>query len=197
METEVAAEAEYKMRKAGAERFGASTFVDSGPNSLCLHGAASTRKISSGEAVIIDLHPIVGQYACDMARTTFCGKPSKEQKIALETYRISQEETFNRIKPCAKVIDVNNYFKETSSKLPYGSNWIPAASHGVGLEFEEWPHPSHYPQHLQLELKPGMTITLGHSILPVRELEAGFRIEDVVHVTERGCEYLTQYPRNP
>ncbi len=33
--------------------------------------------------------------------------------------------------------------------------------HGAGLEFKEWTHPSHYPQHLQLELKPGMTITLG------------------------------------
>ena len=196
-ETEIAAAAEYNMRKAGAERFGASTFVDSGPNSLCLHGAASTRKVRTGEVVVIDLHPIVGQYACDMARTTFCGEPSNKQKSALDTYRISQEETFSKIKPGVKVIDVTNYFKETASKLPFGANWIPAATHGVGLEFEEWPHPSHYPQHLQLKLKPGMTITLGHSLLPVKELGAGFRIEDVVHITDTSAEYLTHYPRNP
>mgnify|MGYP000984429306 FL=1 len=195
METEIAAEAEYVMRKAGAERFGASTFVDSGPNSLCLHGAATTRKIRSGENVIIDLHPIVGEYSNDLARTTFCGEPSNQQKTALDTYKISQEETFNKIKPGIKVLDVTNHFKEAASKLPYGTNWIPAATHGVGLEFEEWPHPSHYPQHLQLELQPGMTITLGHSLLPVRELRSGFRIEDVVHITETGSEYLTHYPR--
>ena len=65
--------------------------------------------------------------------------------------------------------------RKFASKLPYGINWIPAATHGVGLEFEEWPHPSYYPQHLQLELQPGMTLTLGHSLLPVRELEAGFQ----------------------
>lgn len=195
METEIAAEAEYVMRKAGAERFGASTFVDSGPNSLCLHGAATTRKIRTGEIVIIDLHPVVGEYSSDLARTTFCGEPSNQQKTALDTYRISQEETFNKIKPGIKVLDVTNHFKEAASKLPYGADWIPAATHGVGLEFEEWPHPSHYPQHLQLELKPGMTISLGHSLLPVRELGAGFRIEDVVHITETGSEYLTHYPR--
>ena len=37
-EIEVAAEAEYAMRKAGTIRFGASTFVDSGQHSLYLHG---------------------------------------------------------------------------------------------------------------------------------------------------------------
>ncbi len=195
METEIAAEAEYYMRKAGAERFGASTFVDSGPNSLCLHGAASTRKIRDGEVVIIDLHPVVDQYSCDMARTIVCGKPSDEQKTALETYKTAQLETLNQIKPGIKVLDVTNYFREAASKLPYGDSWIPAATHGIGLEFEEWPHPSHYPQHLQLELQPGMTITLGHSLLPVRELGAGFRIEDVIRITEDGAEYLTYYPR--
>lgn len=197
METEIAAEAEYAMRKAGAERFGASTFVDSGPNSLCLHGAASTRRIQDGEVVIIDLHPVVAQYACDMARTTFCGEPSIEQKLALKTYATSQESTLSQIKPGRKVLDITNDFKSIASKMPYGENWIPAATHGVGLEFEEWPHPSHYPEHLRLELASNMTLTLGHSLLPVPEINAGFRIEDVIRITRDGAEYLTDYPRYP
>ena len=44
-EIEVATEAEYVMRKAGAMRFGSSTFVDSGPHSIYLHGATTQRKI--------------------------------------------------------------------------------------------------------------------------------------------------------
>ena len=44
-EIEVAAEAEYAMRRAGAMRFGSSTFVDSGPHSIWLHGGTSRRKI--------------------------------------------------------------------------------------------------------------------------------------------------------
>ena len=35
-EIEVAAEAEYAMRRAGAMRYGSSTFVDSGPHSIWL-----------------------------------------------------------------------------------------------------------------------------------------------------------------
>ncbi len=37
-EIEVAAEAEYAMRRVGAMRYGSSTFVDSGPHSIWLHG---------------------------------------------------------------------------------------------------------------------------------------------------------------
>lgn len=44
-EIEVAAEAEYAMRRAGAMRFGSSTFVDSGPHSIWLHGGTSRRNI--------------------------------------------------------------------------------------------------------------------------------------------------------
>jgi Xaa-Pro aminopeptidase len=194
-ETEIAAEAEYAMRKAGAERFGASTFVDSGPNSLCLHGAATNRKIQPGEVVIIDVHPVVAQYSCDMARTTVCGAPTEEQKRALKTYVDAQGETLHSIRPGRKMGEITKEFTELVGKMPYGKGWIPAAGHGLGLEFEEWPHPTHYPQHLQLELKPRMTLTLGHSLLPVPELNAGFRVEDAILITEEGAEYLTDYPR--
>lgn len=196
-ETHVAARAEGAMREAGAERFGASTFVDSGPNSICLHGAASTRRMQEGEVVIVDVHPVVNQYSCDMARTAVCGKPSPEQARALETYVEGQRRTLESIRPGMKVADLTRNFVEIVSELPYGESWVPAASHGVGLEFEEWPHPSHYPQHLQLELKPRMTLTLGHSILPVAELGEGFRVEDVILITAEGAEYLTDFPRLP
>jgi Xaa-Pro aminopeptidase len=196
-ETHVAARAEAAMRDAGAERFGASTFVDSGPNSMCLHGAASTRQISKGEAVIVDVHPVVDQYSCDMARTTVCGEPSDEQARALQTYVEAQGRTLEAIRPGMKVGDITRTFVEIVSAMPYGEAWVPAASHGVGLEFEEWPHPSHYPQHLQLELAPRMTLTLGHSLLPVEALGEGFRVEDVIMLTEDGAEYLTDFPRVP
>ena len=42
-----------------------------------------------------------------------------------------------------------------------------------------------------------MTLTLGHSILPVAELGEGFRVEDVILITAEGAEYLTDFPRVP
>ena len=126
-----------------------------------------------------------------------CGKPSDEQARALETYVEAQGRTLEAIRPGMKVGDITKTFVEVVSSMPYGEAWVPAASHGVGLEFEEWPHPSHYPQHLSLELAPRMTLTLGHSLLPVEALGEGFRVEDVILLTEDGAEYLTDFPRIP
>ena len=42
-EIDVAGEAEYAMRRAGAMRFATSTFVDSGPHSLHLHGGTASK----------------------------------------------------------------------------------------------------------------------------------------------------------
>lgn len=131
-ETELAAEAEYAMRKAGAERFGASTFVDSGPNSICLHGAASTRKIEAGDVVIVDVHPVVAQYSCDMARTTVCGGPSAEQKLALRTYVDAQSETLSRIEPGGKVGDITKDFADIIKGMPYGKPGCPPPATGSG-----------------------------------------------------------------
>lgn len=44
-EIDVAAEAEYSMRKAGVMRYGSSTFVDSGQHSIYLYGGTSAEKL--------------------------------------------------------------------------------------------------------------------------------------------------------
>jgi len=73
-ENDVAAEAEYAMRKAGSERLGFLTFVNSGERSLGLHGFVSHRAINEGDPVIVDLHPTAELYASDMARTFVCSE---------------------------------------------------------------------------------------------------------------------------
>jgi Xaa-Pro dipeptidase len=61
--------------------------------------------------------------------------------------------------------------------------------HGVGLEFEEWPHPSHYFSHGQLDIAENWTLAIGHSILPVKSV-GGVKVEDTVIVTPEGCKSL-------
>jgi Xaa-Pro aminopeptidase len=109
-EIEVAGEAEYAMRRAGAMRFATSTFVDSGPHSLHLHGGTVRRKMEPGDLVVIDVHPIVDMYACDLARTVTCGSPSTTQKSLIKVYAEVQEAVLNAMRPNWKVSAVTEMF---------------------------------------------------------------------------------------
>jgi Xaa-Pro aminopeptidase len=193
-EIEVAGEAEYVMRRAGAMRFGASTFVDSGPHSMHLHGGTVRREMQPGDLVVIDVHPIVDMYACDAARTVTCGSPSASQKYLVKTYAEVQDAVLKAMRPNWKVSAVTEMYLKLFTDRGYSSQWISGPIHGVGLEFEEWPHPSHYPPHLQLEMKENWTLALGHSLLAVRPI-GGVRIEDTVLLKPSGGEYLTKTPR--
>ncbi len=193
-EIEVAAEAEYAMRKAGAMRYSSSTFVDSGPHSLHLHGATLRRRLEAGDLVVIDVHPVVDMYSCDAARTVTCGPPNSEQKALIELYAEIQETVVKAMRPNWKVGQVTEMFSKLFTERGYGSYWISGPIHGVGLEFEEWPHPSHYPGHLQLVMKENWTLAIGHSLLAARPV-GGIKVEDTVLLSSEGGEYLTRTPR--
>jgi len=188
-EIDVAAEAEYAMRKAGAMRYGSSTFVDSGPHSIYLHGGTTRRRIEAGDLVIIDVHPVVDMYASDCARTMVCGQASAKQKELIETYSNIQKTIIQNTRPGWRVGQVTSSFNEAFTARGYGSAWIPGPVHGVGLEFEEWPHPSHYFAHTQLEIGENWTLAVGHSILAVRSV-GGIKIENTVLITPNGGESL-------
>lgn len=193
-EIEVAAEAEYAMRKAGAMRYSSSTFVDSGPHSLHLHGGTLRRRIEKGDLVVIDVHPVVDMYACDAARTVTCGPSNSEQKALIELYAGIQETALETMRPGWKVGQVTEMFSRLFNERGYGSYWISGPIHGVGLEFEEWPHPSHYPLHLQLDMKENWTLAIGHSLLAVRPV-GGIKIEDTILLSSKGGVYLSRTPR--
>jgi Xaa-Pro dipeptidase len=190
-EIDVAAEAEYAMRKAGCMRYGSSTFVDSGPHSIYLHGGTTRRKIENSDLVVIDVHPIVDMYASDCARTVVCGQASPEQRQLIRLYAQIQNSIVQQVKPGWKVGNVTKAFTEAFTAKGYGAQWIPGPVHGVGLEFEEWPHPSHYFGHGELEVGADWTLAVGHSILPVKTV-GGVKIENTVHVTADGGESLNR-----
>jgi len=74
-ESQIAAEAEYALRQAGAEGFW-RTYVSSGPRTNIAHGLPTSRKVQIGDLVMIDIHPIVNGYSADICRTVCVGKPT-------------------------------------------------------------------------------------------------------------------------
>ena len=127
-EIDVATEAEYAMRRAGAMRYGSSTFVDSGPHSIYLHGGTTKRKLEGGNLVVIDVHPVVDMYSSDCARTVVCGQASQRQKELIATYEGIQRTIVQNIKPSWLVGQITKAFTEAFTAKGYGDQWIPRTS---------------------------------------------------------------------
>ena len=62
-------ELEAAIRRAGADDFGYSTLVGSGPNSSVLHFAPSERTIGENELILVDAGGSIGGYTADVTRT--------------------------------------------------------------------------------------------------------------------------------
>jgi len=195
-ETEIAAEAEYAMRKNGAEEF-YRTYVASGPRSSIAHGLVGHRKVRRGDLVMIDLHPTVNAYHADLCRTICVGKASEKQRKAFEVYLKAQRAAVEAVSPNTTMTKLENLMHEIFEKEGYEESFVGPPIHGVGLEFEEPPLPAGHAffhgEEPKDELKPGMVISIGNCGLYL--VEFGVRVEDTVAVTDRGHEELTRYSR--
>ncbi len=195
-ETEIAAEAEYAMRKNGAEEF-YRTYVASGPRSSIAHGLVGHRKVERGDLVMIDVHPTVNSYHADSCRTICVGKASEKQQKAFDVYLNAQRAAVKAVNPNTTMTKVENIMHGIFEKEGYEEYFIGPPIHGVGLEFEEPPLPAGHAffhgEEPKDELKPGMAISIGNCGLYLGDF--GVRIEDTVAVTDKGYEELTNYIR--
>lgn len=195
-ETEIAGEAEYAMRKNGAEEF-FRTYVASGPRSSVAHGVVSGRTIREGDLVMIDLHPMVDNYHADICRTVCAGKPSEKQQKAFDVYLRAQRAAVQAAGPDTTMTKLENIMHDMFEKEGFEENFVGPPIHGVGLEFEEPPLPAGHAffhgEEPKEDLKPGMVLAIGNCGLYLGDF--GVRIEDTVAIISKGCEELTHYPR--
>jgi len=196
-ESQVAAEAEYAMRQAGAEEFW-RTYVSSGPRTNIAHGIPTLRKLQAGDLVMIDIHPIVNGYSADMCRTVCVGKPAAEQQAAYDLYLEAQQATIAKVRAGAGVADLEQTLHGVLKEAGHGEHIFGPPIHGVGIEFEEAPlPPGHAFFHGEKEpppLRANVVIAVGNCGLYLGGF--GVRVEDTVLVTTEGNRVLTTFPRS-
>lgn len=196
-ESQVAAEAEYAMRYAGADEF-YRTYVASGPRTNIAHGLPTNRRIQKGELVMIDLAPIVNGYSADMCRTVCVGQPSEEQQTAYDLFLNAQQATIARA--CAGVTmgELESTLHGILRDAGHGEHLFGPPLHGVGIEFEEAPLPAgHAFFHGEKEAPPleaNVVLAVGNCGLYLGPF--GVRVEDTVVVGSTGPTVLTDFPRS-
>jgi Xaa-Pro aminopeptidase len=185
-EAEVAAEMEYAARRGGAEGMSFPTIIASGKRSALPHGQASEAAIPSEGFVVCDFGVILAGYCSDMTRTVYVGRPTGEAGNLYQAVREAQQAAIEAVKPGVNVAEVDRAARKLLQKQGLGKYFTHSTGHGVGLEIHEAPRVAAG----QMEvLQPGMVITIEPGVyIPGKW---GVRIEDMVVVTERGCEVLT------
>jgi len=184
-ELEVAAELEYAARRGGAEAMSFETIIASGARSALPHGRASGARVEPGGFVVCDFGVILHGYCSDRTRTVYVGAATAEARRIYDAVLAAQLEAIQAVRPEVKVEQVDRAARKTLQKKGLAKYFTHSTGHGVGLEIHEAPRVAKGQQEI---LRPGMVITIEPGVyLPG---QWGVRIEDMVVVTEQGCEVL-------
>lgn len=189
-EKQVAAWIEFLMKEEGADGFSFDTIAASGIHSAMPHAVPTEKKLEAGDFLTMDFGCRYKGYCSDMTRTVVIGSASDRQKQVYDTVLQAQQTALERIRPGMTGKEIDALARNVIDKAGYGSCFGHSLGHSVGLEIHE--KPCFSPKEEKV-IQPGMVITVEPGIYI--ENFGGVRIEDMVIITENGCENITHSPK--
>lgn len=190
-ELEVAARLDLALASAGATGTAFRTTVLSGVRSAFPHGQSSRKEISRGELVLIDVGGVYGGYCADLTRTVMVGRGNHRDLEMYELVAKAQQRALECARPGTPAAAVDRAARAVIEEAGYGAAFVHRTGHGLGIEVHEPPSLSGDNQE---ELQAGMVFTVEPGVyIPAW---GGVRVEDVVVLTERGFEVLTEMNRD-
>lgn len=185
-EREIAAEAEYVMRKLGSEGMGIDTIVGSGKeHTYPVIARTSHRKIKSDDLVLLTLAPRYEGYHAAIGRPVIVGKAEQEVEHAINTAISAQNAARKLLKPGVEGYKVDQAMREVAREAGLEKHVIYSGVHSIGIsEFE--------PPILQSSFKDVVKENMVFAIdIPLFfNSWGGLRYEDGFHVTKDGARPL-------
>jgi len=192
-EIDVSAAAEYRMRTLGSEMNPFIPVVASGSNAAIWERVATTRRMESGDMVILDVGCVHRGYTGDFARTVVVGEPTAPQRRIYRAAYDALQEAVKTAKPgvlCSAVDAVVRRVVRDAGLAKYAQGWASGHQLGFGLHGEPLVAPG-----VDVPLRPGMVINLEPSLYTFDDLTVGgVELEDTVVITESGSRRLTDFP---
>ncbi|PNR94227.1 proline dipeptidase [Petrotoga sp. HWH.PT.55.6.1] len=177
--------------REGANGVSFEPIVGYGQNTANPHHMPTNAKLKDGDVVLLDMGCIKNYYCSDMTRTVFFGKPIETLKNIYHIVLEANLKAIEKIKPGLKASEIDATARNYIESKGYGKYFTHRTGHGVGIEIHEKPYISSNSEEI---LTPGMIFSIEPGIyLPG---VGGVRIEDLVLVTDNGCEVLNRYPKD-
>jgi Xaa-Pro aminopeptidase len=189
-EREVVVALEYDMVQRGANRPGFDTIVAAGGHGARPHAAPRDVEIHAGELVVIDWGAQLDGYRSDCTRTIAAGDPGQAARDAYELVLEAQLAGVEAVRAGRSGREVDAVARDVIEAGGRGDQFGHGLGHGVGLDIHEGPRLS---QRSDAPLRAGNVVTVEPGVYVPGEF--GVRIEDLVVVTEDGCEILTSIPK--
>lgn len=170
--------------REGASGKAYEAIIGSGADACVLHYTANDRRLLAGEVVLLDYGPELDHYTTDITRSwPVDGKFTKRAAELYDAVLEAQAAGIAAAKPGATIVDVDRACTEVFKQKKLHELRRHGACHWIGLEV-------HDPGDTRTPLVPGMTFTIEPGLYD-RKAGIGIRIEDVVAITETGCEVLS------
>ena len=189
-EKELALALEFFMRSNGADDVSFDVIVGAGANGAMPHAIPGGTRLKKGDLVVMDFGCKVNGYCSDMTRTVAMGELAPELKNIYNICLKAQLAVLEAIRPGAVAREVDGVARSIISQAGFGEQFGHGLGHGVGLQIHE--APTLNTRSLEV-LRPGMLVTDEPGIYLAGK--GGVRIEDLVLVTEEGCEPLSRSPK--
>ena len=144
-----------------------------------------------GDCVVLDIGGLKDDYCSDMTRTVFLGTVSDRQRQIYEVVLEANLRGIAAAKPGNRMCDVDNAVRSFIEEKGFGPYFTHRTGHSIGLEVHETGDVSAVNETL---IRPGQCFSVEPGIY-IPEEGIGVRIEDLVLITEDGCEVLNRYPK--
>ncbi len=189
-ERELAWWIERRLREEGATGLSFDVIVAAGTGGSSPHSHPGDRIIEPRTLVIVDAGCVVDGYCSDCTRTFATGDLPEQLASAYDLCLRAQEDGLAAVRPGAHGREVDAASRVAIEAAGLGAAYGHGLGHGVGMEIHE--SPALRPESDDvLEVGNVVTVEPGIYLTGV----GGVRIEDLVAVTEDGCERLTSFTK--
>lgn len=196
-ELAVAAEGERAARLAGAEGF-AFFAICSTNGDILRRRFATDRVLEEGDFLFFDLGVVHDGYSSEFSRAIVVGEQvTPEQRAIHQTAYRANRAMMAAIRPGVMASELDRAAREVILASPY-AQYIHrhVTGSGMGLLLQERPIVSDpFDGGVDEPIAAGMVLNVEPGVYHPQI--GGVRAEDIVLVTETGCELLTLYPYDP
>ena len=197
-ECDVAGEAMRTLFRLGGEYAHVMTpFVASGEHMSPPHRISSDKLIRNGDLVFIDIGANWNGYFGDVARTTICGRPSRQQQEIFTAVYEAMRAGITKMRPCCTNQDAAQAIIQTAEKYNLGKRFLSLfIGHGVGIGANEPPYIGEtLPGAPVYEFQPGMVFAV-EPLIWVEGVRGGggVRLEEMVLITDGDAHVMSRAP---